>query len=296
MNCALTGLALAFATPATAQMTVGETVGMVDGVHYSVAGDAQAPPLILLHGLGADRTRYRYTFADFASTHRVVAIDFPGFGDSPLPDTPLSGRVLVDSVLDVMNALDIAQADVVGNSMGGWVSLQLALRAPERVRSLFLLDPAFMFGLPDDALAATVARGSAPKNLEGMRAYVGRVYGRAPESERQISTMLEKSLRGNRHTGVDAMAAFIKADGAIPEAELGSINVPALIVHGSKDGVVPADQFHRLDGLMPRSERREVGGIGHAMQEEAPIAFADLLRDFPDTQPPFRFSTVGDNP
>lgn len=103
------------------------------------AGDETAPPLVLLHGTGGHLENWTRNIVPLASNFRVIAPDFLWHGLSQTdPFDPEIVPTLVDQIIDVMDALDIPQAAFNGQSMGGWVSMQLALRHPERVCALIL--------------------------------------------------------------------------------------------------------------------------------------------------------------
>jgi pimeloyl-ACP methyl ester carboxylesterase len=100
-------------------------------------------PVVCLHGLGGTKASFLPTVSALAGSHRVIAVDLPGFGDSDKPitgayDAPYFAR----SVVGLLDALDIERAHVVGNSMGGRVAIELALLEPQRVNRLVLLSPA----------------------------------------------------------------------------------------------------------------------------------------------------------
>src|SRR3954451_20054434 len=113
----------------------GSTLTMGDG-----------PDVLLLPGLGGTNSSFFDTAAALSRTYRVHAIDFPGFGGSSKPATaPYNARWFAETVVDVMDALEIDRAHVVGNSMGGRVAIEVGLRAPDRVRGVALLCPAVAF-------------------------------------------------------------------------------------------------------------------------------------------------------
>jgi pimeloyl-ACP methyl ester carboxylesterase len=103
------------------------------------AGD----PIVCLHGLGGTKASFLSTVSALAGSHRVIAIDLPGFGDSEKPvtgayDAPYFAR----SVVGLLDALGIERAHIVGNSMGGRVAIELGLLEPDRVGRIVLLSPA----------------------------------------------------------------------------------------------------------------------------------------------------------
>lgn len=156
----------------------------------------------------------------------------------------------------------------------------LAERAPERARTLTLLDPAFVFGVPKDATAQGLADGAAPNTLDAVRPYAERVYARPLRTVAHEQALLREAQRANQFRGVDAMARVIVNMEPVSDARLRAIGTATLLIHGTEDGVAPIEQSRRIDELLPVSRLEEVTGIGHAMQVEAPFAFLDRLRGF----------------
>ena len=109
----------------------------------SVLEAGEGEPVVCLHGLGGTKASFLPTVAALAESHRVIAIDLPGFGESDKPitaayDAPYFSR----AVGRVLDALEIERAHLVGNSMGGRVAIEVGLREPERVGKIALLSPA----------------------------------------------------------------------------------------------------------------------------------------------------------
>jgi pimeloyl-ACP methyl ester carboxylesterase len=102
----------------------------------------EGPPIVFVHGLGGSWTNWLEQLPVLAASHRVVALDLPGFGHSSMPREKITishyGHVL-DRVMDT---LEIVAAAVVGNSMGGFISTELAIAFPQRVERLVLAAPA----------------------------------------------------------------------------------------------------------------------------------------------------------
>ena len=123
----------------------------VDTKHGPIA-TAQAgtgPALLAVHGLGGTKASFLPTLALMSRTHRVIAIDLPGFGDSVKPlRAPFDARYFAGVLSDVLDALEIERAHVAGNSMGGRIALELALTEPSRVDRLVLLAPAMAWLRP----------------------------------------------------------------------------------------------------------------------------------------------------
>ena len=110
-------------------------------IHYLQAG-AQGTPVVLLHGGGLDSAAltYRFTIGPLAKQHRVIAPDWPGFGESAAPTTAWGVDAYVRFLGRLLDALDLSHAGLVGISLGGAIALGLTLRSPERVEKLVLID------------------------------------------------------------------------------------------------------------------------------------------------------------
>src|SRR5947209_13116044 len=103
------------------------------------AGNPAAPALLLIHGLGDEADSWRHVFEPLAVRHHVIAVDLPGFGRSdPVPSYQLP--VLRDALLDLLDALSLPAATLVGNSLGAMLAQMVALQAPPRVAGLLLVD------------------------------------------------------------------------------------------------------------------------------------------------------------
>jgi pimeloyl-ACP methyl ester carboxylesterase len=134
------------------------------------------PPLVLLHPLGADRRAWDPIAAPLRTTHELIAIDLPGFGQSPpLRDTIPTPRALADAIATLRSELGIERPHLVGNSLGGWVALELALAGGvERVTAIA---PAGLWSaplVPKPSLAHRLARAFAPLIEPAARSRRGR--------------------------------------------------------------------------------------------------------------------------
>ena len=142
-------------------------------------------PCSAFRGLGGTKASFLTTVAALAGTRRVIAIDLPGFGDS---DKPLNGRYdapwFAEAVLDLLDALGLARADLIGNSMGGRVAIEVGLCGPDRVGRLVLLSPSMAWLRQDRALNWLLA-APAPAPRDGPAHPAGhRRAGRPPARAR----------------------------------------------------------------------------------------------------------------
>src|SRR3712207_6028944 len=123
-------------------MTVEKQDVEVDGLPIRYLAAGTGPPLVLLHGAGANSLDWRWVISDLAATHRVYAPDLPGSPDSARPAVDYSPAFFERFVAAFVDALEIVPAALVGNSLGGLISLRLALSEPARVTDLVLVDSA----------------------------------------------------------------------------------------------------------------------------------------------------------
>ena len=256
------------------------------------AGDG--PDVLLIHGLGAAKSSFFDCAALLAEAgYRVHALDLPGFGGSSKPATaPYSAPWFADAVRGVMDALGIASAHVVGNSMGGRVALELALTSPERVRSVAALCPAVAFVKRDFHPVVRLLRpelGLLPHKL------------RRGMVERQLWSMfcdpdaLDPSVADvvvdefQRHyASAGARVAFYASarniyldrpfgDGGF-YPRLAGLKPPALFVWGTHDKLIPAGFRRHVAEALPGAEQVVLDGCGHVPQVERAEQTAGMLR------------------
>jgi pimeloyl-ACP methyl ester carboxylesterase len=239
------------------------------------------PPVLLLHGLGATKVSFLPTVAALAPAHRTIAVDLPGFGDS---DKPLTARYdpayFAAAVVALLDALELDRADVVGNSMGGRVAIEVGLRSPDRVRRLGLLAPslAWLRDRPWARLLRLVppqlgAVQPAPRRL--VEALVRRLVPGGADGWTAVG--LDEFLRS--YLSPRGRAAFYAAARNIyleephgPEGfwtRLPALATPSLFVWGRRDRIVPIRFARHVRDALPRAEHLELD-CGHVPQLERP--------------------------
>jgi pimeloyl-ACP methyl ester carboxylesterase len=246
------------------------------------------PPLIFLHGLSGSWQNWLENLPVFARDRRVLAIDLPGFGASPMPaDGRISITGYAQLVLGLMDTLDLRSASLVGNSMGGFVALEAALIAPERVDALVLVASA---GLDTRALRND-------RLLEGLRrierlvvaggtmiaTHADTVARRARlrratmamavrHPERLPNALMSEQIRqGNGKPGfVAAIDALTDHD---VEDRLGDIRCPTLVYWGREDRIVPVRDAARFVALIPGARSVVLPDTGHLAMLERPGRF-----------------------
>jgi pimeloyl-ACP methyl ester carboxylesterase len=267
----------------------------VDGVrlHYLDGGapTGDRPPVLLLHGFGSSTYSWRHTIPALASHERVLALDFPGHGYSERVTTPTySLRRYADLVAGFLTALEIGQAVVVGNSMGGAVALQLAIRHPQRVARLVVVDAATGSEdtrRPPAALMRLLTAGPLG------RAFIYYTFGNPAFARRGLefsyadpARLSDRSFTSYRaplrvRGTAQALVAMTTSppDDDLPEL-LPAIHAPTLILWGAGDRLIPLARGEYLREVIPGSRLDVLPDCGHLPQEECPAVFNAALNTF----------------
>ncbi|GLK18830.1 alpha/beta fold hydrolase [Herbiconiux flava] len=265
------------------------------------------PATVLLHGAAGSWTTWTPLLlaaaAEGCRPANLVVVDLPGWGDSPLPDRPLSnGRsaltadAYAGAVRDAVEALGYRSWNLVGHSMGGLIALQLATRDPARTESVVVVsptgpslmeaarhplrwfgrEPAFV-GLLGVMTAFSRAGGTASLLLRGLdrmhvlRPVVAPLFARPAEIPPGVASALAREVRPEAFT----IAARVAA--GYDPARWAGITAPVRVLRGSRDAFSAEADDSRLDRLMPGSSVTVVGTAGHFAHIEAPFAVLDEL-------------------
>jgi pimeloyl-ACP methyl ester carboxylesterase len=263
----------------------------VDGrrVHYADLGPADGPPLLLVHGLGGRWQNWLETIPRVARRRRVVAVDLPGFGRSQLPLAPISIAAYANTVNRVCDLLELEAPLVVGNSLGGLVAAELALRYPQRVGSLAFVAAACLTPAelqPRIAQLALLAGGRvAGSLLRGPGSTIPRPRARhilfagvVRHPTRIATDMLYELVGSSRPPGTVAALAALSAHDV--SQELAQIAVRTLVLHGRNDMLIPCADAERLATTIPGAELVLFEDTGHMPMVERPVPFNDALLRF----------------
>ena len=249
------------------------------GIAYDDVGAGE--PVVFLHGFALDRTMWSPQTSALAARYRCVGIDLRGSGGSALPP-PYDMDTYADDVAAVLDARGIAQATVVGLSMGGYASFALWRRHRKRVRAFVLAD--------------TRSGRDTEEGLQRRRELidVARREGSAAVAERQVVGLLGKTTRA-RHpeigevvrrtmsrTSVEGMIGQLEAMMARPDsgATLATIDVPTLVIVGEEDAITPPKEARALHEAIGGSRLEVLAQAGHLSSLERPAAFTAALVEF----------------
>jgi pimeloyl-ACP methyl ester carboxylesterase len=263
----------------------------VDGRRVNVIDSGgDGPPLLWLHGLGGVWQNWLLNIPAFMGSHRCVAIDLPGFGQSEVPAGEIAIPGLAATVETVCDRLELESPVVVGNSMGGFVGAELAVSFATRVSKLVLVAAA---GLSTEYLARepllaaarafavltarTGLRGSPVVKRARLRRFALQPIVRYPE---QLSVPLATELvRGANAEGFlpafEALMSYSFRD------RLERIEVPTLIVWGRNDILVPVEDAEMFEHLIGENAHSVIfEDTGHLPMLERPSRFNELLGSF----------------
>ena len=260
----------------------------VDTKHGPIA-TAQAgsgPVLLAVHGLGGTKASFLPTLALMSRTHRVVALDLPGFGDSVKPlRAPFDARYFARVLTDVLDALEIERAHVAGNSMGGRIALELALTAPERVDRLVLLSPAMAWLRPRRwAPLVRMLRPELTMVPMPVERFVRRLVGDADDwTAAGVDEFLRAFSTPRGRHAFHAVLRNIYLDAPHGDdglwSRLAGMQHDALFVWGRNDRLVPIAFMKHVERAFPAAEHLELD-CGHVPQVERPFETHDAMREF----------------
>jgi len=248
-------------------------------LHHTVHG-SDGPPVLLLHGLGSCAADWAPQRPVLDPRYRVVAVDLPGHGATPLPPGRLTIERMADAVAALAAGLTLAPAHVVGLSLGACVAVRVALQAPARVRSLTLVNPFARVrpgGLGDLARMAQrlVLLGTAP--MPWLAAHVARRLFPWPEQQALHAAAVASLGATSRRGYTAAMRALARFDA---RGQVAAIRCPTLVVAGDRDRVVPLEAKLRLGAAIPGARVVVVPASGHATPYDQPATFNRLLLEF----------------
>lgn len=258
----------------------------VKGINTNVHDLGSGFPLLLIHGSGPGVTawaNWRLVMPELANTRRVIALDMLGFGYTERPkDQSYTMDRWVQHTVDLLDTLEIEQADLVGNSFGGALALALTIRHPQRVRRLVLMGSV---GVPFTITPGLDAVWGYQPSLETMRRLLDIfAYDRSLVNDELAKMRYEASIRLGFHESFAAMfpaprQRWVDAM-ASSEADIRALPHETLIVHGREDEVIPLQTSLTLAQWINKSQLHVFGRCGHWTQIEHSQRFINLVSGF----------------
>ena len=266
----------------------GVSTAIIDTGPSIQAGDGPAaPPVLLLHGSGPGVTaaaNWRAVIPALTEGRRMIAPDQLGFGGTATGEPRTYGRAAWTAhALALLDALGVGTVDIIGNSMGGAIALSLAIVRPQAVRRIALMGSmGVAMALPS---GLDTVWGYTP-GVEQMREVIGLfAHDRRLITDDLIQLRYQASLSPPVRDSWQAMFPAPRQrwvdDLALSGAELASVRVPVLLVHGRDDRVVPwrASSAQLID-LLPDARLHVLSGCGHWTMIEKTADFLAVVRPF----------------
>jgi len=259
-------------------------VRSTDGVrlHYAESGRRSGPPVLLIQGLGADKHLWSLQRLALAPWYRTIALDNRGAGRSDKPYGVYSLEQMADDAVAVLDDAGVESAHVVGASMGGVITQLVALRHPERVRSLTLACTACQHHPWRRELLAEWAETSQMRGMGAMTAEAARwVIG--PRSFRRLAPAIgwmgPLALSRPAHAFAGQVAAILSIDDDLSD-RLGEITAPTLVMVGNQDILTPRGDSEEIADKIPTAELVVVSGAAHGFMIEHGTTFNRIMLDF----------------
>ncbi len=242
-------------------------------------GPEAAPVVMLSHSHFSDHRMWRPQIDALAARYRVVAYDTRGHGASDVPEGPYSLDDLAGDALGLIDTLGLEQVSFVGLSLGGMIGMTLALKAPERLRSLLLCDTAAEMpaGVWDERIATARAKGIAPLLEPTMARWFTPEFR---ESAPETVAWIRRIASGTASAGYLGCAEAIRAMRLVPR--LGDIRLPTGVIVGAQDPATPVAAAEVLAEHIPAAELVVIDQAAHLANLEQPAAFTEAMLAFLD--------------
>lgn len=248
-----------------------------DGLYYETHGQGDAPVLILSPGLAGSADYWRLNIAALAEHFRVIAYDHRGIGRSDRePPGPTSVEAMAQDVIALMDALRINHAHYMGHALGGLIGLELAMRAPDRVNRLVIVNG---WGQLDPYTARcfevrlALLRGSGPEAyLQAQPIFFYPPAWTSANHQRLEAEANEELVQFPGRATVEKRIAALRD--WHPGPALTEIELPVLVFATADDALVPSNASRSLCDLLPQGRRMLQASGGHACNITEPEQFA----------------------
>ena len=255
-------------------------------LHYAAWGPKGGPPLILLHGGAANSHWWDWVAPRLAGRLRVLALDFPGHGQSEWPRPPrYRMEDLARAVLRFADELGMGRLDLVGHSMGGKVAMLLGAWHPRRVRSLVVID-----ATPDvsaEGLTQLRQVGTRPLRRFASRRAAARAFRLIPPETVAGSARLQMlAVHSTRHRGHGRWSIgpdrefFTRVVPRVAWPLLPRIECPTLILRAERSSILGRRAAQSMQRAIPHSTLREIPETYHHLILERPDEVARTIRHF----------------
>ena len=258
-------------------------------VTYVDLAGGEGPPIVFVHGLGGNWQNWLECLPRAAQERRAIALDLPGFGNSPMPEEEISISFYAQFLDAFLDELGVGSAVIVGNSMGGFIGAELAINFPSRVERLVLGSAAgissttrarrptmTMFRVSGVVSSMALARSRDVVARPRLRHLILSSVIRHP-SRLPADLLLEIMPGSNAPAFMPALDALLEYDftDRLPE-----IGCSTLLIWGNEDMIVPVADADEFERRIPRSRKVIFDETGHVPMLERPSSFNHCLMEF----------------
>ena len=234
------------------------------------------PLMLLIHGIGGDADDWAFCLDALASAYRVIALDLLGFGRSAKPHIDYTIAGFVEMLKRWLRTLDIERATLVGHSLGGWIAATFALRWPQAVDKLVLVDSAGvwgeMAGLPVDLRVSTLA------HMREVFQFL--FYDKMLATGDLIEIAYRQHLERDDGPTINSLLKNTGGGRERLDKVISGLTMPTLIVWGEQDEMIPVEIGRHINRLVAGSTLQVISQCGHLPNLEKPADLVRCVRQF----------------
>ncbi len=244
-------------------------------LHMRLAGRPSAPPLLLLHQTPSSSVMFEQVMGQLADDYWLIAPDLPGFGNSFVPNQPLSVAAWATAVCHMLSSLNITHCCLFGHHTGAAVAVQIAYKRPSLIHKLILSGPPLLDETTKQRLRISLPQNKLAESGDFLLAAWQRIRHKdagAPLDLILRETLLGLALNGRYHEAYEAVFSHDFA------GQLATLTCPILLLAGEHDSLI-----HSLDpahDLAPNSKMQRIPNAGTYICDQQPEVVAELIRSF----------------
>ncbi len=252
----------------------------VNGIQIAYTDEGAGGPLLFVHGFPLSRGTWSKQVAAFQASHRVIAPDLRGLGDSEVSPGPIPMGRFAKDLHGLMQHLKTGPLTLVGHSMGGYVALAFAKAYPEALKGLVLVGTKAGADSPE---GATARRATAEKvRTEGSSVVVDAMAPKmlaASNTDAAMAAAVHGFMAPSKPEGViGALLGMAEREDA--GAWLGMLQVPTLVIAGADDTIIPPSESEAMAKAIPGAQLKVIPKAGHLVAFEQADAFNAALVDW----------------
>jgi pimeloyl-ACP methyl ester carboxylesterase len=255
----------------TATTSDATTYVEIDGLRIRCESAGEGSPVLILHGWGGSIESVRSVLAAVAPVARAWVVDLPGFGESDPPPAPWGTREYAELVRELMDALGLDAAAVIGHSFGGRVAIRLAAHHPDRVTKLVLVNSA---GIRPKRKPKYYARFALAKLGKAAERFGGRAGARLR------AMILARTASADYLSAGPLRGTLVRVVNEDQRDELPRITAPTLLIWGAEDRDTPLAAGQLMEKLIPDAGLVVFERAGHYSYVDAAPAFGRVVRHF----------------